>query len=320
MPLPSVVPADQADKLVSIYALIDPRDQTPFYVGVTSKKPKVRLSSHLNDACYLEMKGGRYDIIRAIALSGHRAEIVELETVKLCNWVEGEQFWIEYLRFLGARLTNIGTGGPGGFGAKQTKETQLRRQASAKGRDMSPLHSPEIRERVATSLRHKIEIDGVVYSGIKAAAREIGVSYGALHYRLDVGLAKRITPRKNNNERKRKGGLPCGAKHWRSRPVTIDCKVYCSRTAVAVAFGVSQSVVGTWLVNGRAQYIDGGPPLLRRKGKPLKGRPSGKKHYRSRPVIVDGKLYWGIVGAYKAIGLSRATINRWLKTGRAQYA
>lgn len=116
MAIPNLNPILRDCKLANVYVLIDPRTNLPFYVGVTTRRLLCyRLSSHVNDAVHLKMRGDRYELIREICAAGLRPIIALLETVDK-DWPEAEQFWIEYLRFLGAKLTNIAIGGPGRIG------------------------------------------------------------------------------------------------------------------------------------------------------------------------------------------------------------
>ena len=254
MSIPMMGVSAPRNKTAVIYALIDPRDRTAFYVGVTTRKLAARLSSHLNDGVILGIQNDRCSKIRDVHEAGSRIEIMELEVVPIASWAEAEKFWIEYLRSLGARLTNIGTGGPGASGAKQSAATKARRKAAAVGRKISHCHSGEIRKRAADATRHVIEVDGVRYLGIAAAARELGIGSSTLHYRLDVGLATRITPRKNDNVRTRKGGRKRAEEHHHSRPVVYLGVWYWGLTEVSMVFGVKVGTVYTWLRQGRVRY------------------------------------------------------------------
>lgn len=90
-----------------IYALLDPRDRQVRYVGMT-KNPKERLSRHVREA---RRKGGtkRLSWVRSLVAAGCTPEMVELE--RTGDWHEAEQFWIAYLRSVGADLVNGNEGG-----------------------------------------------------------------------------------------------------------------------------------------------------------------------------------------------------------------
>jgi hypothetical protein len=168
---------------VTIYALLDGRDGSPFYVGATKRHPRHRLDSHIHAARTLGELSEKSWRIRSMLAVECRPRVVALEEVPYGSWPEAEVFWIGYLKFIGADLVNLAEGGPGASGCKQTEDTRVRRQLAAAGRDMSPMHLPEAREKAARKLRTPITYDGVDYPGIKAASRVLGVPYSTFHYR-----------------------------------------------------------------------------------------------------------------------------------------
>jgi hypothetical protein len=303
---------------VQIYALIDPRDKTTFYVGATTRTLGLRLSSHRNDAVKLRIDTQKCDAIRTIEAAGERVQIAELETAHE-DWAEAEQFWIGYLRFLGSRLTNIASGGPGATGSRQTEQTRQRRRDAATGRDMSQAHAPVAREKAASKLRHAVLIDGVRYDGIAVAARALGISHSLVHRRIDLGTYQRLTRRKNGNVLKLKG-MRSGVDHPHSRPVEVDGVAYVSRLAACKALRISQSVMKTWILNGRAIFTDDGPKLQPRKRKPVKGRARGAKNFNSKAVLVDGQSFATIRDARAALGVSRKRLFKLIENGQAQFA
>lgn len=247
------VGAQREPTAVAVYGLFDPRDGSPFYVGVTSRSASLRMSGHLHEA-KAGTAGAKADRIRAILASGVRPEFDVLEAVPKAQWVEAEQFWISYVRSLGFPLTNRGIGGPGCLGSRQSSATRERRRTAQANAATAQMHTPAAREKAANALRHSIEIDGVVHQGIKRAARALGLSSSALHNRLDRGMGARLTGPK----------------------------------------------VG---------YL-----------KPLKGRPSGDRHHHSRTILIGGVEYWGLNGAARTLGVCVSTIQKWLRSGKAQYA
>lgn len=112
--------------MTSIYALVDPRNNEVRYVG-KAKNPKLRYASH---KC---VTGNSYraNWIRSLQLCGYNPEMVILE--ETVDWVESELFWIDYLRSLGARLTNLSKGGESGpVGWSPTQEQRKKMSAKAK--------------------------------------------------------------------------------------------------------------------------------------------------------------------------------------------
>lgn len=246
MSIPSLHASGCIGKPVKIYALFDQRDNTIFYVGATTKRLCDRLASHVNDSIHLNMRGPRYDTIRSIHESGIRTRIEELETVAAEDWVEAEQFWIGYLRFIGANLTNKAIGGPGSIGTKQTPATQLRRRLAAVGRDVSHLHRPEIRERSANKLRGRSGKKASLETRKKLSESHKGIKW--TESQREKIIAKLRLPRK-------KTGNPSP----RRNVLVIDGMRYHGRPQAKSALGVSDSTISNWLRSGKA--FNAGPWL-----------------------------------------------------------
>lgn len=68
------------------------------------------------------------------------------------NWVDAEQFWIQYYKSLGCRLTNHSIGGEGVIGLKPNEETRKKMSMSAKNRtDRKPI-SDEHKKKISMTL------------------------------------------------------------------------------------------------------------------------------------------------------------------------
>lgn len=134
-------------KLTTIYALIDPRNNECRYVG-KSVRVKARYHRHCNpqddnkthSACWVR------------SLLPLKPKLVILEEVASEHWVEAEQFWIAYMKGLGARLTNLTVGGEGVLGIKVGEETRAKMSKSQSGR-VSPMkgksHSEDTLKRMS---------------------------------------------------------------------------------------------------------------------------------------------------------------------------
>ncbi len=96
--------------LVSIYALIDPRDGRIRYVG-KSVNPKKRLRAHLRD-CPLA-RTHRECWLKGLVDAGLRPQLIILEECEEALWIEREQFWIAHQLAQGCDLTNRTIGGDG---------------------------------------------------------------------------------------------------------------------------------------------------------------------------------------------------------------
>lgn len=115
------------NQIYTVYTLIDPRDNTVRYVGITAGPINRRLAEHLvgND-------GNKAKIAWVSELNqlGISPIIKPLEEVKgRKETLEREQYWIQYFLDRGAPLTNI-MGNPSTnksrrlFGKMQTKHTE----------------------------------------------------------------------------------------------------------------------------------------------------------------------------------------------------
>jgi hypothetical protein len=105
-----------------IYGLFDPRTNELRYVGKTDQTLKDRLKAHIGRR-NLTSKRHSSRWISGIINSGARPEIFEIEKVPPgWDWKECEEFWIEYFKSIGCRLTNISSGGEGASGSKRSPE------------------------------------------------------------------------------------------------------------------------------------------------------------------------------------------------------
>jgi NUMOD3 motif len=298
-------------KTATVYVLMDPRDSTAFYVGVTTRPLSSRFGSHLNDALVLYMRGARYDAIRSICADGLRPEMHALEVVPFDQWVDAEQFWIAYLRGLGAVLTNVSTGGPGTTGVRQTLVIQKKRQDAAAGRDMSHLHTPEMRAKAGASISKTL----MGRTPTEETRKRLSDAKRGERHNM-WGKPKSPETRAKMAASNKGKPKPTGANASHTRPVIIDGIQYWGATGAAAALGVHRSTIAWWVRQGRGSYPDGGPaPKIYTPAR--KGRPTGEEHHQSRPIMIDGVRYWGIGAAATALGRSRVTVSRWLKNGKA---
>ena len=94
------------EKVFSIYALIDPRNYKAFYIGKTSRNPKIRYEEHID-----EMEGSSPKQTKIKEIYDCDCQLPDL--VKLEEGIEGEKvaftreiFWIEVFKMAGNVLTN----------------------------------------------------------------------------------------------------------------------------------------------------------------------------------------------------------------------
>lgn len=105
-----------------IYGIIDPRTHELFYVGKTK-------AGRLRERMWAHRTAGRRNDkllsarkIRGILQDGYQPDAFVIETLSEDNWVDAEQFWIEYFKSIGCVLANHTIGGEGLNGVKHTKE------------------------------------------------------------------------------------------------------------------------------------------------------------------------------------------------------
>lgn len=131
---------------VTIYALVDPRDQRCRYVGKTKHAVVKRLRGHLSDA---RRRGGRirrFRWINDLVALGMQPTAIVLEQVHANDWQAGEQMWVAEMRARFPDLLNATAGGDGIHEHQHTAETRARMSVSAKARYAKrPPKLPKIR-------------------------------------------------------------------------------------------------------------------------------------------------------------------------------
>jgi hypothetical protein len=90
---------------ISIYALVDPRDNTVRYVGKTSS-PRDRLAQHIE----WESKGRKGKWVAELKAAGAVPRMEILERVPVGEWEEAERKWIAFYSARGSVL-NVEIGG-----------------------------------------------------------------------------------------------------------------------------------------------------------------------------------------------------------------
>ena len=98
---------------VSIYVLIDPRDNEIRYVGKTERKLPVRLRDHIKESRSGKRSSWRNYWIAKLLRLGYQPSIQLVQAVPKTIWRSAEAYWIQYYWSIGCRLTNGTTGGDG---------------------------------------------------------------------------------------------------------------------------------------------------------------------------------------------------------------
>lgn len=104
-----------------VYALIDPRTQEARYVGVTSRTLHRRLRIHISES--YSLKFHRHKWIQKLLNEGVEPTMIVLhEYDSRDEAYTDEDFWIQYMKFVGCDLTNEVPGGLGGNKVRWTPE------------------------------------------------------------------------------------------------------------------------------------------------------------------------------------------------------
>lgn len=118
-----------------IFCLIDPRDETIFYVGQTSTGP--REPEKYVRRGYGGTKRNVCRYTRRLEKLGLQASWEILEEVSIEMLDDAERFWISNFRAAGVALTNIADGGAGNRGFRHTPEAKEKISTALVGRPIS---------------------------------------------------------------------------------------------------------------------------------------------------------------------------------------
>jgi DNA-binding XRE family transcriptional regulator len=155
-------------------ALIDPRDGTVRYVGV-SKEVQTRLAQHIR-----ETQNAKREWLSELKESGLSPEVEILETIEMegdidTSSLEREQYWINALLQSGAPLTNI-SGIPRAQPRKQLTSPQIAPQ---------PLKQPATFLTLFEKARFEADVS------IKQLAKEARISVSTI-YKMEKGEPVKI--------------------------------------------------------------------------------------------------------------------------------
>ena len=140
------------DGMVSIYGLIDPRDNQLRYVGKAINLSS-RLRAHLSEA--RRWTDHKANWIKSILHDGLKPDIFIIEDVKESIWQETERFWISYFRYIGCNLINRTIGGEGWTNPTEEdrkKSSQLRSESRKR---YATTHPEEIKRIAQSRLGYK---------------------------------------------------------------------------------------------------------------------------------------------------------------------
>ena len=158
------------ENLVSIYALIDPRDNSVRYVGKTTMTLAGRLSAHVSD-CH-KRNNHRSNWIKLLLRLGVRPVIELIEEVPADVWEDRERYWIAHFIESGSALTNSTTGGE--KGAEASQEVRAKMAAAKRGKPgnhRGMKHTPEAIAKMKAALKGRKSSYGML--GKKASPETI---------------------------------------------------------------------------------------------------------------------------------------------------
>lgn len=124
--------------MITIYALVDPRDHRCRYVGKTKHTPEQRLKGHLADA---RRRGGciaRFRWINQVLAAGNTPRAITLAVVHPEDWQAAEQMWVSEMKARFPDLLNATAGGDGIHEHRHTPETRERQATAARQRYRDP--------------------------------------------------------------------------------------------------------------------------------------------------------------------------------------
>lgn len=123
---------------ITVYALLDPDDESVRYVGKTSQLPRTRLRAHMNRSVGQKHIPSAAWIVGLLA-AGKEPKLAILEVVpEGACWKETEKRWVAHYRSVGANLLNATCGGGGTEGWSPPLEVREKLSAAAKAQFSDP--------------------------------------------------------------------------------------------------------------------------------------------------------------------------------------
>lgn len=129
-----------------IYGLVDPRSGELRYVGV-SKNAEQRRKRHI--VISEKPKTHVQCWIKSLKNLGLEPDVFIIEEVEDSEWADSERFWIDYFLYIGARLTNMMTGGIGCM--VMPEESRLKISVANTGKFVGRFVSDETKEKISIS-------------------------------------------------------------------------------------------------------------------------------------------------------------------------
>lgn len=165
-----------------IYILIDPITNQIRYVGQTRVSLPKRLTAHINEKGFAK----KHQWIKSLKNKSSRPIIECIDKFNCiieCNIAE--VFYIQYFKFIGAKLTNVTEGGRGSVGVKQSQETIAKRVKKLKGQK----RSDETRKRMSEIQKSR---DPKTWERLGVLAKERGMPRSVIE--ASIASRKNRTP------------------------------------------------------------------------------------------------------------------------------
>lgn len=219
-------PYRYTDLMSTIYRLRDPRTNAIRYLGYCSRRPETRLNEHLSRARQGLTTCHRDNWLRSLQDLGLRPRIDVLsDKFPPEKWEQVERYWIAVYRLLGHDLTNVTDGGEGyvnwteesrkklsaarmglrrNIGVPHSPERRAAISRGKTGKKLSEAHresmkaaysKPEILQKNRMAQPNRVPVvtqDGMMFDGIKEAARHLGVHHKTIRRWIRQGLIQEV--------------------------------------------------------------------------------------------------------------------------------
>jgi hypothetical protein len=185
-----------------IYALIDPRNNECRYIG-KANDPAERLKGHLK---YCKIgHDHKVSWLKQLLALGLKPIITELECIPCAEWEKDEQWWISYMKYLGANLTNMTCGGDG----VHNMSREIRSKISEKRKKQTI--SPETCLKISLAAKLRKPISEETRRRLSESAKKRGMPEGIHKKGGEARKGQKKSPEAIKN-------MSIGVKKWANSP------------------------------------------------------------------------------------------------------
>lgn len=168
-------PPNPNDRHWTVYALIDPRDSSVRYVGVTTSSLHRRLTQHISDV--RRLSGRKTDWLKELLGAGIKPSIKPLETGDGISWIAAEKHWI--LHYSSAVLYNASPGG---------KMPSLEGRAAISRKLKGVPKTPEMRAKLSAAMKGRVLWTPEERAAMSAFRRSLGPASPETRRRQSEGI------------------------------------------------------------------------------------------------------------------------------------